>query len=43
MQKCPFSPYFTFVLQFRRDVIKAIPLVVISIPPFANYLVFVLM
>ncbi|XP_008291879.1 LETM1 domain-containing protein 1 [Stegastes partitus] len=29
--------------QFRRDVIKAIPLVMISIPPFANYLVFVLM
>ncbi|XP_041801254.1 LETM1 domain-containing protein 1 isoform X2 [Chelmon rostratus] len=29
--------------QFRRDMIKAIPLVVISIPPFANYLVFVLM
>lgn len=29
--------------QFRKDVIKAIPLVIISIPPFANYLVFVLM
>ncbi|XP_029362438.1 LETM1 domain-containing protein 1 [Echeneis naucrates] len=29
--------------QFRRDVIKAIPLVIISIPPFANYLVFVFM
>ncbi|KAJ8016858.1 hypothetical protein DPEC_G00011710 [Dallia pectoralis] len=29
--------------QFRRDVIKAIPLLVISIPPFANYLVFALM
>uniref|UniRef100_A0A8B9HKB2 LETM1 domain containing 1 n=1 Tax=Astyanax mexicanus TaxID=7994 RepID=A0A8B9HKB2_ASTMX len=29
--------------QFRRDMIKAIPLVIISIPPFANYLVFVLM
>ncbi|KAJ8258166.1 hypothetical protein GJAV_G00193880 [Gymnothorax javanicus] len=28
---------------FRRDLIKAIPLVLISIPPFANYLVFVLM
>ncbi|KAI4897338.1 hypothetical protein NFI96_015488, partial [Prochilodus magdalenae] len=28
--------------QFRRDMIKAIPLVIISIPPFANYLVFVL-
>ncbi|XP_051518718.1 LETM1 domain-containing protein 1-like isoform X1 [Myxocyprinus asiaticus] len=29
--------------QFRRDMIKAIPLVIISIPPFANYLVFILM
>ncbi|XP_028264866.1 LETM1 domain-containing protein 1 [Parambassis ranga] len=29
--------------QFRRDLIKAIPLMMISIPPFANYLVFVLM
>ncbi|XP_072222576.1 LETM1 domain-containing protein 1 isoform X2 [Leuresthes tenuis] len=29
--------------QFRRHLIKAIPLVMISIPPFANYLVFVLM
>uniref|UniRef100_A0A8C4HMN9 LETM1 domain containing 1 n=2 Tax=Dicentrarchus labrax TaxID=13489 RepID=A0A8C4HMN9_DICLA len=29
--------------QFRRNVVKAFPLVVISIPPFANYLVFVLM
>ncbi|KAF6721275.1 LETM1 domain-containing protein 1 [Oryzias melastigma] len=29
--------------QFRRDLIKGIPLVMISIPPFANYLVFVLM
>ncbi|XP_056158198.1 LETM1 domain-containing protein 1 [Lampris incognitus] len=29
--------------QIRRDLIKAIPLVMISIPPFANYLVFVLM
>ncbi|KAJ8390493.1 hypothetical protein AAFF_G00102900 [Aldrovandia affinis] len=29
--------------EFRRDVIKAIPLVLISIPPFANYLVFLLM
>ncbi|XP_044068580.1 LETM1 domain-containing protein 1 isoform X2 [Siniperca chuatsi] len=29
--------------QFRRDLFKALPLVVISIPPFANYLVFVLM
>uniref|UniRef100_A0A3Q3XAX5 Letm1 RBD domain-containing protein n=1 Tax=Mola mola TaxID=94237 RepID=A0A3Q3XAX5_MOLML len=29
--------------QVRRDMIKAIPLIVISIPPFANYLVFVLM
>ncbi|XP_061626010.1 LETM1 domain-containing protein 1 isoform X1 [Phyllopteryx taeniolatus] len=29
--------------QFRRDMIKGIPLVLISIPPFANYLVFLLM
>ncbi|XP_023271308.1 LETM1 domain-containing protein 1 [Seriola lalandi dorsalis] len=29
--------------QFRRNMIKAIPLVMISIPPFANYLVFILM
>uniref|UniRef100_A0A3P8X398 LETM1 domain containing 1 n=1 Tax=Cynoglossus semilaevis TaxID=244447 RepID=A0A3P8X398_CYNSE len=29
--------------QFRRNMIKAIPLVVISAPPFANYLVFVMM
>ncbi|KAL3059475.1 hypothetical protein OYC64_014142 [Pagothenia borchgrevinki] len=29
--------------QFRRDVGKALPLLVISIPPFANYLVFLLM
>uniref|UniRef100_A0A3Q2NZN3 LETM1 domain containing 1 n=1 Tax=Fundulus heteroclitus TaxID=8078 RepID=A0A3Q2NZN3_FUNHE len=29
--------------QFRRDLIKAVPLVVIAIPPFANYLVFLLM
>lgn len=29
--------------QFRRDMLKGIPLVLISIPPFANYLVFVLM
>ncbi|XP_051961879.1 LETM1 domain-containing protein 1-like [Xyrauchen texanus] len=29
--------------QFRRDMIKAIPLVIISVPPFANYLVFILM
>ncbi|KAL1020712.1 hypothetical protein UPYG_G00003680 [Umbra pygmaea] len=29
--------------QFRRDVVKALPLLLISIPPFANYLVFVLM
>ncbi|KAM4610486.1 LETM1 domain-containing protein 1 [Polymixia lowei] len=28
---------------FRRDMIKGIPLVMISLPPFANYLVFVLM
>ncbi|XP_076132484.1 LETM1 domain-containing protein 1 isoform X1 [Alosa pseudoharengus] len=29
--------------QFRRDMIKAIPLLLISIPPFANYVVFILM
>lgn len=29
--------------QVRRDLIKAIPLMLISLPPFANYLVFVLM
>ncbi|XP_036959033.1 LETM1 domain-containing protein 1 isoform X2 [Acanthopagrus latus] len=29
--------------QFRRDFMKAIPLLLISLPPFANYLVFVLM
>ncbi|XP_056418615.1 LETM1 domain-containing protein 1 isoform X3 [Hyla sarda] len=29
--------------QFRRDIIKAAPVMIISIPPFANYLVFVLM
>ncbi|XP_072769849.1 LETM1 domain-containing protein 1 isoform X2 [Nerophis lumbriciformis] len=31
------------VRQLRRDVIKAIPVAIIAIPPFANYLVFVLM
>lgn len=35
--------YLTYVLQVRRDLIKAIPLMLITIPPFANYLVFVLM
>ncbi|KAM3935239.1 LETM1 domain-containing protein 1 [Leptodactylus fuscus] len=29
--------------QFRRDIIKATPVMIISLPPFANYLVFVLM
>uniref|UniRef100_A0A8D0GPX8 LETM1 domain containing 1 n=1 Tax=Sphenodon punctatus TaxID=8508 RepID=A0A8D0GPX8_SPHPU len=29
--------------QFRRDLIKAIPIGIIAIPPFANYVVFVLM
>ncbi|KAG8585495.1 hypothetical protein GDO81_005051 [Engystomops pustulosus] len=29
--------------QFRRDIIKATPVMLISLPPFANYLVFVLM
>ncbi|NXS90949.1 LTMD1 protein, partial [Jacana jacana] len=32
-----------FGSQFRRDVIKAIPVGVIAIPPFANFLVIVLM
>lgn len=31
------------IRQVRRDLIKAVPLVIISIPPFANYLVFMLM
>ncbi|XP_061759604.1 LETM1 domain-containing protein 1 isoform X2 [Nerophis ophidion] len=31
------------VRQFRRDLIKTIPVAIIAIPPFANYLVFVLM
>ncbi|XP_048346789.1 LETM1 domain-containing protein 1 [Sphaerodactylus townsendi] len=29
--------------QFRRDLIKAIPIGILSLPPFANYLVLVLM
>ncbi|XP_072423188.1 LETM1 domain-containing protein 1 isoform X1 [Chiloscyllium punctatum] len=29
--------------QFRRDIIKVIPVVLLSLPPFANYIVFVLM
>ncbi|XP_072512477.1 LETM1 domain-containing protein 1 [Salminus brasiliensis] len=29
--------------QFRRDLYKAFPVMIISLPPFANYLVFVLM
>ncbi|XP_077435702.1 LETM1 domain-containing protein 1 [Vanacampus margaritifer] len=29
--------------QFRKDMLKGVPLVLISIPPFANYLVFFLM
>ncbi|XP_078287497.1 LETM1 domain-containing protein 1 isoform X3 [Rhinoraja longicauda] len=29
--------------QFRRDVIKVMPVVLLAIPPFANYLVFILM
>ncbi|XP_035170331.1 LETM1 domain-containing protein 1, partial [Oxyura jamaicensis] len=32
-----------FPPQFRRDVIKAIPIGVLAIPPFANFLVLVLM
>uniref|UniRef100_A0A9J8D2U4 LETM1 domain containing 1 n=1 Tax=Cyprinus carpio carpio TaxID=630221 RepID=A0A9J8D2U4_CYPCA len=31
------------IRQVRRDLIKAIPLVILSIPPFANYVVFILM
>ncbi|XP_069509473.1 LETM1 domain-containing protein 1 isoform X2 [Ambystoma mexicanum] len=31
------------VRQFRRNILKAAPVVLISIPPFANYLVFLLM
>uniref|UniRef100_A0ACB8ELK8 Uncharacterized protein n=1 Tax=Sphaerodactylus townsendi TaxID=933632 RepID=A0ACB8ELK8_9SAUR len=31
------------VLGFRRDLIKAIPIGILSLPPFANYLVLVLM
>ncbi|NXO57459.1 LTMD1 protein, partial [Aramus guarauna] len=34
---------FSFWRQFRRDVIKAIPIGIIAIPPFANFLVIVLM
>ncbi|XP_078057097.1 LETM1 domain-containing protein 1 [Mustelus asterias] len=29
--------------QFRRDVIKIMPVVLLSLPPFANYMVFLLM
>ncbi|KTF90931.1 hypothetical protein cypCar_00007079 [Cyprinus carpio] len=29
--------------EVRKDLIKAIPLVILSIPPFANYVVFILM
>ncbi|TFK03511.1 protein-methionine sulfoxide oxidase MICAL2 [Platysternon megacephalum] len=29
--------------QFRRDLIKAIPIGLLSLPPFANYLIFLLM
>ncbi|NXF82075.1 LTMD1 protein, partial [Sclerurus mexicanus] len=36
-QVCPQSP------QFRRDALKAIPIGIIAIPPFANFLVIVLM
>uniref|UniRef100_A0A8C1HE16 LETM1 domain containing 1 n=1 Tax=Cyprinus carpio carpio TaxID=630221 RepID=A0A8C1HE16_CYPCA len=31
------------IRQVRKDLIKAIPLVILSIPPFANYVVFILM
>lgn len=44
------QPFYVLLLtelhvcfQVRRDLIKAIPLLLISLPPFANYLVFVLM
>lgn len=33
----------SFWRQFRRDVLKAIPIGIIAIPPFANFLVIVLM
>ncbi|XP_075055422.1 LETM1 domain-containing protein 1 [Mixophyes fleayi] len=46
-QKLPYHqlPYREMekLRQFRRDIIKALPVMIISIPPFANYLVFVLM
>ncbi|XP_038642403.1 LETM1 domain-containing protein 1 isoform X1 [Scyliorhinus canicula] len=29
--------------QFRRDIIKVMPVVLLSLPPFANYMVFILM
>ncbi|XP_069035122.1 LETM1 domain-containing protein 1 isoform X3 [Lepisosteus oculatus] len=41
-QQLPYRDMET-LRQFRRDIVKAAPLVLISIPPFANYLVFVLM
>ena len=31
------------LLQFRRDVLKAVPVALIAIPPFANFLVLLLM
>ncbi|XP_016359344.1 LETM1 domain-containing protein 1-like [Sinocyclocheilus anshuiensis] len=31
------------IRQVRKDLIKAIPLVILSVPPFANYVVFILM
>lgn len=37
------GPVCRLCLQVRRDLIKAVPLMLISLPPFANYLVFVLM
>uniref|UniRef100_A0A8B9DHC4 LETM1 domain containing 1 n=1 Tax=Anser cygnoides TaxID=8845 RepID=A0A8B9DHC4_ANSCY len=48
---CPLAVWFSaenkfplrFPPQFRRDVIKAIPVGVLAIPPFANFLVIVLM
>ncbi|NXB57073.1 LTMD1 protein, partial [Struthidea cinerea] len=37
------DPLPSFWRQFRRDVLKAIPIGIIAIPPFANFLVIVLM
>ncbi|NXG20371.1 LTMD1 protein, partial [Grallaria varia] len=39
----PMQKGLEFHLQFRRDALKAIPIGIIAIPPFANFLVIVLM